>query len=86
MRRDLLFIFLLALAVNSVAAVFIVRPAFSMDAHYYFGGALQLARGRGFTEPYVWNYLSPMRALPSPSHVYWMPLTSVAAAPFIAWA
>ncbi|MGQ0600714.1 MAG: hypothetical protein ACT4QE_03345, partial [Anaerolineales bacterium] len=42
--------------------------------------------GRGFTEPYVWNYLSPMRALPSPSHVYWMPLTSVAAAPFIAWA
>ena len=86
MRRDLLTLFLLALAVNSLAAVFVVRPAFSMDAHYYFGGALQLARGHGFTEPYVWNYLSPVHSLPGPSHVYWMPLTSLVAAPFIALA
>jgi hypothetical protein len=86
MRRDLTLIFLSALAVNTLTALFIVRPAFSMDAHYYFGGALQLARGHGFTEPYVWNYLGPARALPAPSHLYWMPLTSLVAAPFIALA
>jgi hypothetical protein len=82
--RDLIVVFLAAVVINAVAAAFVVQPAFSMDAYYYFGGALQLARGHGFTEPYVWNYLSPVRALPAPSHVYWMPLPSLVAAPFIA--
>ena len=96
-RRDLLAIFLVALALNTLAAAFISRPGY-MDAYYYFGGALQLARGKGFTEPYLWNYLSIGRtASPSlqvfstwetgvrgfPGHLYWMPLTSIIAAPFI---
>jgi hypothetical protein len=82
MRRDAIWIVLLGLIVNGLAAGFIVRPAY-MDAYYYFGGALQLARGLGFTEPYVWNYLGPIRSLPAPSHLYWMPLASIVAAPFI---
>lgn len=84
-RRDLLTLFVLGVAVNALAAVFVVQPGY-MDAHYYFGGALRLARGHGFTEPYVWNYFSPLRELPAPSHLYWMPLTSLVAAPFIALA
>jgi hypothetical protein len=45
-----------------------------------------LALGRGFTEPYLWNYLAPVTTLPAPSHLYWMPLPSLVAAPFIAFA
>jgi hypothetical protein len=74
-----------ALLANGLAASFISRPGY-MDAYYYFGGAVQLARGQGFTEPYVWNYLDPIRQLPHPSHLYWMPLPSLVAAPVIALA
>lgn len=84
-RRDLAWLGLLALAVNAGAAWFTRQPAY-MDAYYYFNGALQLARGLGFTEPYVWNYLAPVRGLPAPSHLYWMPLTSLVAAPFLSLA
>ncbi|MBL8055763.1 MAG: hypothetical protein JNK29_03650, partial [Anaerolineales bacterium] len=73
----------LSAALLAGAAVWVTQPGY-MDAHYYFGGAVQLARGRGFTEPYLWNYLAPMRSLPAPSHLYWMPLTSIVAAPFLA--
>ena len=36
--------------------------------------------GRGFTEPFIWNYLDDPQALPRPSHQYWMPLPSILAA------
>jgi hypothetical protein len=51
-----------------------------MDAYYYFGGAKRLAQGYGFSEPYLWNYLDDPAGLPHPSHLYWMPLTSILAA------
>jgi hypothetical protein len=51
-----------------------------MDAEYYFAGALQLIDGQGFSEPYLWNYLSDPQGLPTPSHTYWMPLASILAA------
>jgi hypothetical protein len=50
-----------------------------MDADYYFAGGMQLARGLGFTEPYLWNYLDDPAGLPHPSHTYWMPLASIVA-------
>jgi hypothetical protein len=84
-RLDGLWLFGLALVVNLGAAYFTVQPTY-MDAYYYFDGALRLARGLGFTEPYLWNYLDPVLRLPHPSHLYWMPLTSLAAAPFVALA
>lgn len=83
MRRDWLWIGLLALGLNAGVAYLLPHPN-SMDAYYYFGGAMQLARGHGFTEPYLWNYLAPLGSLPAPSHLYWMPLSSMVAAPFIA--
>lgn len=70
---------LLGLAMALAVAHFQSFPGY-MDADYYFGGGLQLLRGRGFTEPYLWNYLSDPAGLPSPSHLYWMPLASVIAA------
>ncbi|MFZ5904045.1 MAG: hypothetical protein ACOYZ8_10915 [Chloroflexota bacterium] len=78
-RRDLLLLFLLGLAVPLAIAQFQSLPGY-MDADYYFGGGLQLASGRGFTEPYLWNYLDDPAGLPHPSHTYWMPLASIVAA------
>ena len=51
-----------------------------LDSDYYFGGGVQLAQGKGFTEPYLWNYLDDPQGLPHPSHAYWMPLSSIIAA------
>jgi len=51
-----------------------------MDADYYFVGGIQLAQGKGFTEPYLWNYLDNPSGLPHPSHTYWMPLASIVSA------
>jgi len=78
-RRDLLLLFLLGLAVPLVIAQFQSLPGY-MDSDYYFGGGIQLARGNGFTEPYIWNYLSDPQGLPTPSHAYWLPLASIVAA------
>src|SRR5829696_8200897 len=51
-----------------------------MDTDYYFAGGIQLAEGKGFTEPYLWNYLDDPQGLPHPSHTYWMPLASIVSA------
>ena len=51
-----------------------------MDADYYFAGGIRLATGKGFTEPYIWNYLGDPQSLPTPSHTYWMPLASIISA------
>jgi len=78
-RRDLFCLFGLALLLNFAAAASIREPGYLDDA-YYFGGALRLAQGHGFSEPYLWNYLGSPTLLPQPSHLYWMPLISILAA------
>ncbi len=67
--------FLLSLAI----AQFQHFPGY-LDSDYYFSGGVQLAQGKGFTEPYLWNYLDNPQGLPHPSHTYWMPLSSIIAA------
>jgi hypothetical protein len=78
-RRDLLILFILGLVVSLAIAQFQSLPGY-MDADYYYGGGIQLAKGNGFTEPYLWNYLSNPQGIPTPSHAYWMPLASILAA------
>jgi hypothetical protein len=85
--QDLLLLFAVALVVRALVAWPIEQPGY-MDAAYYVDGALALHQGRGFNLPLIWNYLSddpvaPAAAaaeLPVPSHLYWMPLTSIAIA------
>ncbi len=50
-----------------------------MDASYtqHVGG--NLARGRGFTQDIVWNYLDGQKTIPQPSNLYWLPLPSLLA-------
>jgi hypothetical protein len=77
--RSYLLLFLLGLAVPIFIAQFQPIPGY-LDSDYYFAGGIQLATGKGFTEPYLWNYLDGTTALPHPSHSYWMPLASIVAA------
>ncbi len=77
--RHYLLLFILALAIISLVAIFEPSPGY-MDADYYYAGGLQLVVGRGFSEPYLWNYLDNPSVLPHPSHAYWMPLASILAA------
>lgn len=78
-RGKYLLLFALGLAVAGVAALFVQVPGY-MDAEYYYAGGVQLAQGRGFQEPFLWNYLDDPSGLPHPSHTYWMPLPSILAA------
>jgi hypothetical protein len=72
-------LFVAGLIVPFVVSRFQSLPGY-MDADYYFTGGVQLAEGRGFTEPYLWNYLDDPTGLPHPSHTYWMPLASIVSA------
>lgn len=71
-----------AVAIGAAAALF-SQPGY-MDAYYYYHVAANLAVGRGLVEDVVWNYLAPVASIPHPSNLYWMPLTSLVAAPFLA--
>jgi hypothetical protein len=77
--RTLLLLALLGLCMSFAVAQFQPFPGY-LDADYYFAGGIELASGKGFSEPYLWNYLDNSQALPHPSHTYWMPLASVIAA------
>lgn len=78
-RRDDLLLGVLALLVYGSLAWFQQSPGY-MDADYYFVTGQQIASGQGFTQPFIWNYLDDPRAIPHPSHSYWMPLASLVAA------
>jgi len=72
-------LFVIGLSVPWAVSQYQSLPGY-MDADYYFAGGIQLATGKGFTEPYIWNYLSDPQGLPTPSHTYWMPLASIVSA------
>jgi hypothetical protein len=77
--RHYLILFAIGLIVPFGISRFQTLPGY-MDADYYFVGGIQLAEGKGFTEPYLWNYLDDPQGLPHPSHTYWMPLASIVSA------
>lgn len=61
----------------------VAAPSYT-DAYYHYNAAVRLAEGQGFTEPYLWTYIGAPETLPesgvTPSHLYWMPMTSALAA------
>jgi hypothetical protein len=65
--RTYFFLFLFGLAVPVFIAKFQRIPGY-LDSDYYYAGGIQLATGKGFTEPYLWNYLDGATSLPHPSH------------------
>ena len=81
-RRAWLMIFCLSLVVRLLTAWLLTGPPY-MDAYYYTVGAWRLAEGDGFTEPFLWHYLDDQTGIPRPGFLYWMPLPSILAAPFV---
>jgi hypothetical protein len=77
--RGSLLLALLGLGLAVAISRFQPFPGY-LDSDYYFAGGLQLAEGKGFTEPYLWNYLDDPAGIPHPSHTYWMPFASIIAA------
>jgi hypothetical protein len=77
-HRDWIALLALSLIIR-VLAIFPVQQPGYMDAAYSYDIALHLARGQGFTEPFIWNYLDNPSGLPHPSHLYWMPLPTLLA-------
>ncbi len=75
---DLFRLFLVALIVQGLVAWPLSGPPY-MDAAYYAVGGRELAAGRGFNEPFVWNYLDAPAGLPHPGYLYWMPLPALLA-------
>jgi 4-amino-4-deoxy-L-arabinose transferase-like glycosyltransferase len=75
---DLALLVSLALAVRMLTALPLRRPGY-MDAAYYVDSALSLYEGNGFLLPLIWNYLEYPAGIPHPSHLYWMPLSSILA-------
>ena len=67
-----------------VATALPVQQTGYMDASYAIHVAENLARGRGFTENVLWNYLDVPAGLPHPSNLYWQPLPSILIAPCFA--
>src|SRR5512142_510655 len=78
-RRDVLVFGLLALLVGIGMAAAIQHPGYT-DAYYYFNGGQRLVQGKGLTDAAIWTYIGAPAGLPIPSHMYWMPLTSLVAA------
>jgi len=78
-RRISILLFVLGLAVALGTASLQQLPGY-LDSDYYFAGGLQLVEGKGFSEPFLWNYLDDPAGIPHPSHTYWYPLSSILAA------
>lgn len=77
--KDALALFLITLSIRGLTALPQQQPNYMDDAYYYVN-AINLAQGRGFVEDFVWNYLDQPDRPPQPSHLYWMPLTSILSA------
>jgi len=58
--RQYALLFVVGLIVPFAVSRFQSLPGY-MDADYYFAGGVELAKGNGFTEPYLWNYLTIRR-------------------------
>ena len=82
-RRDLFLLLCLALITRLLTALPLTNPPY-MDAYYYTAGAYRLADGHGLAEPFLWHYLDDPTGIPHPGFLYWMPLPSILAAPFVA--
>ena len=78
-KQFYILLFFASLLTNLAVALLQPEPGY-MDADYYYAGGMQLANGKGFNEPFIWNYLDNPQGIPHPSHTYWMPLASIFAA------
>ncbi len=77
-RRSFALFALIALVGAVLITRLIAAPGYT-DVYYHLNAANRFASGQGLTDPYVWTYIGALDHLPMPSHLYWMPLTSLVA-------
>lgn len=80
-RREWLIVMLVALIGSAMLVRIVVRPTYT-DSFYHYNAAERLATGHGLTDTYLWTYIGQPEptdtpVLITPSHLYWMPLTSI---------
>ncbi|MHC1741085.1 MAG: ArnT family glycosyltransferase [Anaerolineaceae bacterium] len=78
-KRNYLFIYFGSLFFF-VAISFLQKTPGYMDASYYYSLGKQLVTGKGFTEPFIWNYLANPTTIPTPAFTYWMPMAALLSA------
>ena len=71
--------FIFGIGIFALYAAIQTAPGY-MDAEYYYSMGLRIATSRTFTEPFLWNYLHPLREIPHPGFTYWMPMPAFIAA------
>ena len=77
--KPILLLFAISLLVRGVTAM-PERQPHNLDEAYHTVNAITLATGGGFTEHFIWNYLSPPATVTHPANRYWLPLTAMLAA------
>ena len=77
--KDLIVVGLIGLVIQGFWTWRVREPTY-MDAYYYTTNGQRLAEGYGFTETIIWQYFDNPDGIPTPSHTYWMPFTSLLAA------
>ena len=65
---DFVLLFGLSLVVRFALVLPQSQPGY-MDAAYSYDIALNLVQGKGWVEPFLWNYLDNPTGLPHPSHL-----------------
>ncbi|HEX2620912.1 MAG TPA: glycosyltransferase family 39 protein, partial [Phototrophicaceae bacterium] len=82
---EIVLVILLALVGAWLVVHQVIRPGYT-DSFYHYNAAVRLASGQGLTDTYLWTYIGQPQPLPDqipvqtvPSHLYWMPLTSLLA-------
>jgi hypothetical protein len=78
-KRQYLLVYLISLIFFGAVSWLQKTPGY-MDAAYYYSVGQQIATGKGFFEPFIWNYLSNPTALPTLAFTYWMPFASILSA------
>lgn len=79
LRKPIFILFILSLLVRGSTAM-LERQPHNLDEAYHTVNAVTLATGGGFTENFIWNYLSPPNSVTHPGNRYWLPLTAMLAA------
>ncbi len=79
-RRETVIFAVIALVIAFIITFGVVGAPGYTDVYYHFNAAKRLATGLGLSDTYLWTYIGAPDRLPAPSHLYWMPLTSILAA------
>lgn len=75
-RGTIIYIILSLIAAFTVVYYYNHQPGYT-DSFYHYNGAVSIATGKGFVDPYIWTYIGAPETFPIPSHLYWMPGTSI---------